>query len=578
MPSFKLWLWTLCALVMSTSALVARTGHQLVPRMPEHASKAAVKQTLDITWAVGNPNGNAREMIFVNGQFPSPNLFFDEDDDVEVRRRDVRMPRSQAMLMGGFRSRPKSSNPQPWHFISNNAKDINQMTKAAADPQLIMVSDWTNFTSDEYMQAQVNSELDIFCVDSILVNGKGSVFCPPHQQILDLVNPGLTQALLPGQMNDKGCLPFVTLDEDNYLPGRPDLIPPGLWEGCVATNGSMATIQVDPAAGWASLNIIMGSTLRIGVISVDNHEMYDYEIDGGYVQPVKCESVVLYPGQRHSVMIKLDQEPGNYTIRMADDGAAQVMSSYAVLEYKGGKPLNTTIGYVEPANQTEGFINYGGARMSGSSVRYDDVFNGSTPYPATPPKAPAHGDPMHVVSMGRLNEAWQWTLSGTELYPQDANAYAPLLYDPSYKFAKDPGLVIRTHNDTWVDIILQVSALPGTVQEIGHAIHKHSSKFWVTGRGVGIWNYTSVAVAQKAEPASFNFVNPPYRDTATTLFGTATWVALRYHSNNPGPWLLHCHVETHLAGGMAMAILDGVDAWPTVPPAYGINAHGYPSR
>lgn len=43
-----------------------------------------IRKTLDITWEVGSPNGNARPMTFVNGQFPAPNLVFDEDDDVYV--------------------------------------------------------------------------------------------------------------------------------------------------------------------------------------------------------------------------------------------------------------------------------------------------------------------------------------------------------------------------------------------------------------------------------------------------------------------------------------------------------------
>lgn len=43
-----------------------------------------VKEDLTVTWEVGSPDGNAREMIFVNGQMPGPPLVFDEDDDVEI--------------------------------------------------------------------------------------------------------------------------------------------------------------------------------------------------------------------------------------------------------------------------------------------------------------------------------------------------------------------------------------------------------------------------------------------------------------------------------------------------------------
>ncbi len=43
-----------------------------------------MKSEMNVTWEVGAPNGQSREMILMNGQFPGPSLIFDEDDDVEV--------------------------------------------------------------------------------------------------------------------------------------------------------------------------------------------------------------------------------------------------------------------------------------------------------------------------------------------------------------------------------------------------------------------------------------------------------------------------------------------------------------
>jgi FtsP/CotA-like multicopper oxidase with cupredoxin domain len=120
--------------------------------------------------------------------------------------------------------------------------------------------------------------------------------------------------------------------------------------------------------------------------------------------------------------------------------------------------------------------------------------------------------------------------------------------------------------------------MPDQPIEINHAVHKHGNKFHVIGAGLGIWNYSSVAEAVLHEPGSFNLVNPDIRDTVVTnftLFNGPEWVAFRYHSNNPGPWLLHCHVETHLAGGMGIAILDGVDKWPKIPKEYKKGANGF---
>ena len=45
---------------------------------------ATVRQELTITWEKGAPNGQSRYMIFTNGQFPAPQLMFNEGDNVEV--------------------------------------------------------------------------------------------------------------------------------------------------------------------------------------------------------------------------------------------------------------------------------------------------------------------------------------------------------------------------------------------------------------------------------------------------------------------------------------------------------------
>jgi FtsP/CotA-like multicopper oxidase with cupredoxin domain len=43
-----------------------------------------VQFELNLTWQKGAPNGNVRDMIFMNDQFPGPELRLDQGDDVEV--------------------------------------------------------------------------------------------------------------------------------------------------------------------------------------------------------------------------------------------------------------------------------------------------------------------------------------------------------------------------------------------------------------------------------------------------------------------------------------------------------------
>lgn len=54
-------------------------------------------------------------------------------------------------------------------------------------------------------------------------------------------------------------------------------------------------------------------------------------------------------------------------------------------------------------------------------------------------------------------------------------------------------------------------------------------------------------------PQSFKYDNPPRRDTVTVPHGG--FVALAFRPNNPGAWLLHCHIASHASSGLAAQIL-----------------------
>jgi FtsP/CotA-like multicopper oxidase with cupredoxin domain len=362
--------------------------------------------------------------------------------------------------------------------------------------------------------------------------------------------------------------------EGPYLAGgKPELIPPGLQSGCVASNGSVEVIEVDPADGWVSLNFVMAATFMLVTASIDHHDMWIYEIDGHYVMPRRIQGVIMYPGERYSVLVKLDKAPGDYILRVPAT-LSQVMSAFAVIRYKGSKPATTLQPGVIPPSTT-GYIDYGGFNTSANVTILDGGYDHVPPFPPYPPAA--HANAMHVVSMGRWQAPWRWTFTGKAVMPVDAGAYDPILYAPNSPLALDTNLTIRTLHNSWVDVVLRVGALPGEPAEISHAIHKHGSKVWLIGQGDGIWNYPSVEAAMAAEPGNFNLVDPNYRDTVITTFRGAAWFVIRYQATNPGPWLLHCHVETHLAGGMGMVIMDGVDNWPVVPSEYALGRSGYGS-
>jgi hypothetical protein len=51
-----------------------------------------------------------------------------------------------------------------------------------------------------------------------------------------------------------------------------------------------------------------------------------------------------------------------------------------------------------------------------------------------------------------------------------------------------------------------------------------------------------------------NFNNPPRRDTAT--LPASGWLVLAFPANNPGAWLMHCHIAWHISEGLGVQFLE----------------------
>ncbi|KAK3174762.1 hypothetical protein OEA41_002008 [Lepraria neglecta] len=438
------------------------------------------------------------------------------------------------------------------------------MRMAEASPKPMLLSDWSHLTSDQYMAAEKATGYDLFCVDSMLINGKGSVNCQSQGTLNQLTSPPLKHLLNGSTVTDRGCTPPTRADlTQGDFTTQDSNLPAGLYSGCTPSNGSIEIIEVDASNGWASINFISAMSLKSPVVSIDEHPMWVYAVDGHYIQPQLADSIFMYNGERYSAMVQLDKVPRDYTIRVANSGADQIISGYATLSYKNGTKNNTSVPY----------INYGGVNTTAGVIPLDKTI--LVPFPASAPAPTA--DATYILNLGRKGANQNWTLNGNATYGLDQDFNAPLLFSPESPDALNPNFTIRTKNNTWIDIILQVELTPATPAQPAHPVHKHSNKAYIIGSANGIFNYTSVAEAMKHMPSgTFNLQTPQLRDSFTTpsvLLGPA-WVAFRYQSVNPGAWFLHCHIQTHLDGGMAMTILDGVDAWPDVPAEYGIVNYG----
>jgi FtsP/CotA-like multicopper oxidase with cupredoxin domain len=322
--------------------------------------------------------------------------------------------------------------------------------------------------------------------------------------------------------------------------------------GCKPSDGPTSVFEVAPEAKWASFNFISAASLKALIFSIDEHPMYIYEVDGRYIEPQLAHQVSIYNGERYSAMVKLDKQPGSYTIRVAGNNN-QVISGFATLSYKGGE---------QNKRESTPYINYGGSNTTASVIPLN-----TRTLPPYPPILPAdYADDFHLLTLGRINSSWEWTLDGTSFLPANLNQMEPVILNPQAPDL-DSSLKIETRNGTWVDIVFQLAIPEPTKLQPPHPMHKHSNKAFVIGSGMGKFGWGSIAEARDSSPGSF-FNTPVYRDTFVTAPNGEAWIAIRYQVVNPGPFLLHCHMETHFSSGMGLVLLDGIDAWPQVPAEY----------
>jgi len=100
---------------------------------------------------------------------------------------------------------------------------------------------------------------------------------------------------------------------------------------------------------------------------------------------------------------------------------------------------------------------------------------------------------------------YRWSVNG-QYYPNTT----PI------KIAKDEMIRMRFRNPTNME----------------HPFHIHGHSFYILGG-----------------PDELNLVDPPYKDTVNIW--PHSDLVIQWKANNPGHWIFHCHVEWHLAGGMA---------------------------
>ncbi|KAM5364346.1 hypothetical protein ACJZ2D_011543 [Fusarium nematophilum] len=286
--------------------------------------------TITINWS--SADGHGRPLFAMNGQSPGPLIEAEEGEEVEVfvdnqlatettmhwhgvyqvdqpwndgvpgvtqysiQPRDNYTYRFtvQHGQRGPIWISPAAWRPRPYELVSSSPEAIQEMRHAEKHPRHVVISDWNAEPMDILLIMYRDTGIVPWCSNSIVLNGKGRTYCHSEELIEMVGGPG---------RNSLGCT--LQPRQANYANENK----------CQATSGKLEVITAEDGEDWIWINFIRSGAHHELQISVDEHEIYVVAADGEFVHPQKVHAANCNLGERISILVHLDQKPGDYAIR-----------------------------------------------------------------------------------------------------------------------------------------------------------------------------------------------------------------------------------------------------------------------
>ncbi|GLU11930.1 hypothetical protein SLE2022_286480 [Rubroshorea leprosula] len=348
------------------------------------------------------------------------------------------------------------------------------------------------------------------------------------------------------------------------------------------------TMRFQVESGETILLRIINSALNQELFfGVANHKMTVVAVDAAYTKPFTTNVIKIGPGQTTNVLLTANQPPAQYYMAAHAYNSANApfdnTTTTAILEYNcvtkrnSSKPIFPQLpGFNDTATATAFTAQLRSPSEVDVPVYIDDnlfITVGLGLISCSNPNSPRCQGPngtRFAASMNNVSFVFPTRNSLMQAYYQgqpgvfttDFPPVPPIQFDYTGNVSR--GLwqpvkgtkLYKLKFGSKVQVVFQDTSI---VSVEDHPMHIHGYQFYVVGSGFGNFN-------PRTDPAKFNLINPPVRNTIGSNPGG--WVAIRFVADNPGIWLVHCHIDAHLTWGLAMAFLveNGVGELQTVQP------------
>jgi FtsP/CotA-like multicopper oxidase with cupredoxin domain len=264
----------------------------------------------------------------------------------------------------------------------------------------------------------------------------------------------------------------------------------------VTINGAISSEIGVKAGERIRLRLINAALARIMALRFDGHRPIVIALDGQPCEPHVTDRLLLGPAMRADLIIDMRGEPGN-RYRIIDDFYPDISYWLTELVYEAGaavrsQPLDASIDLPRnPLTEPDlASAEHHALTLQGGMMSGGAMMGG-------------------MMGMGGMGRGTFWSINGTSMTGDGHAGMAPLV---TLKLGRS--YVFKVHNDT----------------AFWHPMHLHGHSFRLLTR-----NRSSV---------------PHHQWLDTVLIAPKETVEIAFVADNPGDWMLHCHVTDHQVSGM----------------------------
>ncbi|KAF8272429.1 laccase [Lactarius quietus] len=482
------------------------------------------------------PDGFTRSTVLANGVFPGPLIIGNMNDQFAI---DVSDQLTDSSMNLGTSVH--------WHGL------FQHTTNYVDGPSFVTQCPIVPNNSFPY-NFQVLDQAGTFWYHSHYVNQ----YCDGLRGPLVIYDPNDPHASLY-DIDDESTV--ITLaDWYHYLSTNAPAIPAF---NSTLING-LGRYSGGPETNLSVITVTKGMRYRIRLVSIscdpnftfsiDNHTMTVIEADGQNTEPLIVDSIQIFAGQRYSFVLTANQDVGNYWTRaLPPNQNYDNLTNLAILRYEGAADANPT---PDPTTDIP----------TSTSPLVEANLHALVPTPV--PGLPTPGGADININLNISFNSGAFAVNGASFKSPSVPVLLQILSGTTNASDLLPsGSIYGLDANKSVELTIPAFALGGP-----HPIHLHGHAFHVV---------------RSANSTDYNWVNPVMRDVVSIGTNTTTdQVTIRFFTDNPGPWFLHCHIDWHLNTGLAVVFAEDVPevgstdihttAWDQLCPEYNafINSTG----